>query len=715
MAKRVSRASTVLAAGAFGILIGAACSDGGTPPAPVPTSVTISPATSTLAALGATQQLTATVRDQNGAAIAGASVNWVSSSTATVEVSGTGLATAMANGSAQITASAGSVSGNATVTVAQVPTQVNVVGGATQSAMVTTSLTDSLAFVVRDSRNNPIPGAATSFTVSTGGGTVSPPSAVADAAGRVATRWTFGTLAGAHTTTARAGSASAPVGATATADVADSTYIVAGDNQTGVVSAPLSTPLAVGVLDQYRNPVAGHPVMFEPDPGDGTVLPIVAPTSASGQATTTWTLGPTLGGQTLQATAGGLKGEPLTFTATAGSAEPKSVELYAGNAQVALATYPVNVPPAVLVRDALGNPFVGATVNFAVTGGGGSITGTSATTNANGIAEVGSWTVNAGANTLSATVVGSGISNNPVNFSATGASQQYDIELRYITTPDAQYESAFAVAVSRWELLIFGDVPNITNFTLDAGTECGGVTIPTAVNEATLDDIIIYVDLQPIDGQGNVIGSAGPCYIRSSSGIPLLGGMKFDTDDLDYLNTRNLLDETIVHEMGHVLGFGTLWSYSAIDLLRDPSDPADGGTPGADTYFAGTQARWSFDRIGGAAYTGAKVPVENDNSSYGSGSLDSHWRETVFETELMTPTLNGGPGIDNLLSQVTAASMGDLGYTVNYAAAQSYALPGPAAVAAAESGPRIDLGNDVARGPIYLVDRNGRVMGMIRQ
>jgi hypothetical protein len=59
--------------------------------------------------------------------------------------------------------------------------------------------------------------------------------------------------------------------------------------------------------------------------------------------------------------------------------------------------------------------------------------------------------------------------------------------------------------------------------------------------------------------------------------------------------------------------------------------------------------------------------------------------------------------------------MGDLGYTVNYAGAQSYVLPGPAAVAAAESGPRIDLGNDVARGPIYLVDRGGRVVGVMRR
>ena len=62
--------------------------------------------------------------------------------------------------------------------------------------------------------------------------------------------------------------------------------------------------------------------------------------------------------------------------------------------------------PSVVVRDANGNPVGGAHVTFAVTAGGGSITGGSATSNASGIATVGSWTLGAtaGVNTLTATV-----------------------------------------------------------------------------------------------------------------------------------------------------------------------------------------------------------------------------------------------------------------------------------------------------------------------
>ena len=102
-----------------------ACGDGTTePPAPPPdppraTTVTVSPATARLAALGATVQLRAEVRDQNGNVMAGAAVAWSGGDATVATVDGSGLVTAAANGTATITATAGSASGTATVTVAQ--------------------------------------------------------------------------------------------------------------------------------------------------------------------------------------------------------------------------------------------------------------------------------------------------------------------------------------------------------------------------------------------------------------------------------------------------------------------------------------------------------------------------------------------------------------------------------------------------------------------
>ena len=129
---RRKRHFIVLSAAIATVAWAAACGDGGTePPAPPPdpprpTTVTVNPATTELNALGATEQLTAEVRDQNGQVMAGAAVTWVSSSAAVATVSASGLVTAVANGTSTITATAGGVSGTATVTVAQEVSSVTV-------------------------------------------------------------------------------------------------------------------------------------------------------------------------------------------------------------------------------------------------------------------------------------------------------------------------------------------------------------------------------------------------------------------------------------------------------------------------------------------------------------------------------------------------------------------------------------------------------------
>src|SRR5207248_1942511 len=73
-----------------------------------------------------------------------------------------------------------------------------------------------------------------------------------------------------------------------------------------------------------------------------------------------------------------------------------------------------------IVKDANGNPVAQVAVTFAVAPGNGTITGASQTTNASGVATVGSWTLSAtaGPNTLTAT--STGLSGSPVTFTATG-------------------------------------------------------------------------------------------------------------------------------------------------------------------------------------------------------------------------------------------------------------------------------------------------------
>ncbi len=97
---------------------------------------------------------------------------------------------------------------------------------------------------------------------------------------------------------------------------------------------------------------------------------------------------------------------------------PASVTVMAGNGQQAAPGAAVPVNPAVIVKNAAGSPVAGATVTFTVDSGGGTITGGTATTNANGVATLGGWNLGPtqGRNILRVSV--SGLS--PMFVSATG-------------------------------------------------------------------------------------------------------------------------------------------------------------------------------------------------------------------------------------------------------------------------------------------------------
>ncbi|NDD64580.1 MAG: hypothetical protein EBZ36_11500 [Acidobacteria bacterium] len=93
-----------------------------------------------------------------------------------------------------------------------------------------------------------------------------------------------------------------------------------------------------------------------------------------------------------------------------------------GEGQVATVGAAVATAPSVIVRDSSNTPIAGVTVTFAVTTGGGRLTGATTTTNASGVATVGSWTLGSvpGINTLTAT--SPGLTGSPLTFTATANS-----------------------------------------------------------------------------------------------------------------------------------------------------------------------------------------------------------------------------------------------------------------------------------------------------
>lgn len=122
-----------------------------------------------------------------------------------------------------------------------------------------------------------------------------------------------------------------------------------------------------------------------------------------------------------------------------------------------------------------------------------------------------------------------------------------------------------------------------------------------------------------------------------------------------------LLYPVLMHQMAHVLGFGILWSSAYLDLVADEG--------GYDPLFTGPNATRVFSELTGADRPG--VPVENTG---GLGNRDFHWRERVLGHELMTGHTDTGT---NPLSRLTLATLDDMGYTVDYDAAEAFALPHP--------------------------------------
>ena len=186
--------------------------------------------------------------------------------------------------------------------------------------------------------------------------------------------------------------------------------------------------------------------------------------------------------------------------------------------------------------------------------------------------------------------------------------------------------------------------------------------IITGATDGTELRVVIDADGVPIDrggtpGQGNTLGRAGPTDFHSN-GLPSRGIMEFDEFDLDSLENGGGLLNVIVHEMGHVLGHGTIWRRRGLLVGAGSFNPR----------FLGANAMGEFGVLLGRNQP-TPVPVANQG---GPGTADSHWRETTFGRELLTGRLN--PGI-NPISRMSIASLSDLGYRVDLDAAEPYELP----------------------------------------
>ncbi|WP_419163880.1 leishmanolysin-related zinc metalloendopeptidase, partial [Candidatus Palauibacter sp.] len=205
----------------------------------------------------------------------------------------------------------------------------------------------------------------------------------------------------------------------------------------------------------------------------------------------------------------------------------------------------------------------------------------------------------------------------------------------------------------------------------------------------TVDDLTIIVYVSGLNG---AMARASACRRRADTLTPIVGFIHFSDDYLDRLVESGKLTGTAVHEIAHVLGFGITWDRLNLTNGRLPNP-----------HFTGSRAIAAFNAAGGTSYTRPKVPTTNNFS---------HWPGSIFSPEVMSSTSHFA--VRDPLSAVTLAALADMGYVVDLSYAEDFSISNTGSMAA-DATPEnvIYRGDDVHRGPVVLVDRNGRTVRVI--
>lgn len=307
------------------------------------------------------------------------------------------------------------------------PEQLVVLSGQDQVGTVGLAVPIRPSLMVVDQLGNPVGGVPVLFRVSSGGGSVADHLQISGPTGVVTSGpWILGSRTGVQQLQGVVQGLEATVfEANAKAGLPAAAFADGVQSFTGTVGSTLAEPPRVRVEDSFGNPIPGVGVTFSlatfpgPETSAGSLQGNTVSTDEGGLAVAqAWVLGSTAGDYSVRAHVVGLS-EPVVFIASATAGSPVAVAVHEGDNQTEKVLTPLAIPPSVRVVDDFGNPVPGISVTFAIESGGGSVSGAEATSNGEGLASLGSWTLGPtpGANVLLATAQGVGV----VTFRATAS------------------------------------------------------------------------------------------------------------------------------------------------------------------------------------------------------------------------------------------------------------------------------------------------------
>lgn len=316
---------------------------------------------------GFTHRVTFRALDARGHVAPAVPVTWVSSDTAVLLVSDSGLVKGVGAGEADVTVMHAGVIAAVHATVAPVPGRLLALDGNTQSADAGARLATPVRVLLESRRGRPMAGVSVHF-VPERGGSADPAYATTNAEGIATSAWSLGPMPGRQRLVA-----SCPELDSAAVLIAEAEPVAANTKVTpvgypwgGVAGAPVPLKVAVQLTDSAGRLLAGVPVTWVAL-DSGSITTAESRTDSLGESHASWLLARRAGIQRARVRVGNGRSVPVApVIATAVAGAPAMLLGGEGNAQKGIAGELLKKPITVEVRDEAGNPVEGARVAASV-------------------------------------------------------------------------------------------------------------------------------------------------------------------------------------------------------------------------------------------------------------------------------------------------------------------------------------------------------------